>query len=437
MTQPRTTRRVIAAALSVGALLATAACSSGTAASPAASGSASAATGANWDETGPITYAQGKDTSGNLKAQIDQWNSENPNEQVTFRELSDNADEQRSEMIKRAQAKSGEFTVMSVDVVWTSEFAANGWLTELPADKFKTTGFLKAAVDSATYFNKLYAMPSSSDGALLYYRKDLLDKAGVQAPTTWDEMQQACDKVLPGQSGMSCYGGQFQKYEGLTCNFAEAVNSAGGAILGEDGKPTVNSAEAVAGLTWMQNGFKSGMIPKEAITWKEEESRQAFQTGKILFLRNWPYVYNLASAKDSKVAGKFAVAPIPGKTGPGVSTLGGHSYGISAFAKNKGTAMKWINWMLRPENQKQQLLKASSAPVLESLYGDPELVKQFGYLPTLLKSIQNAKPRPKAVAYGDVTLAIQDAAYAPLNDVTKSPQTALDDLQAKLTTLIK
>ena len=340
-------------------------------------------------------------------------------------------------MIKRGQSKSGEFTVMSVDVVWTSEFAANGWLTELPADKFNTTGFLKAAVDSATYFNKLYAMPSSSDGALLYYRKDLLDKAGVQAPTTWDEMQQACDKVLPGQSGMSCYGGQFQKYEGLTCNFAEAVNSAGGAILGEDGKPTVNSAEAVAGLTWMQNGFKSGMIPKEAITWKEEESRQAFQTGKILFLRNWPYVYNLASAKDSKVAGKFAVAPIPGKTGPGVSTLGGHSYGISAFAKNKGTAMKWINWMLRPENQKDQLLKASSAPVLESLYSDPELVAKFGYLPTLLKSIQNAKPRPKAVAYGDVTLAIQDAAYAPLNDVRKSPQTALDDLQAKLTTLIK
>lgn len=425
-------RRVLAAALSVGALLVTAACSGGTAASPAASGSAAA--GANWDEFGPITYAQGKDTSGNLKAQIDQWNSENPNEKVTFRELSDSADEQRAEMIKRGQSKSGEFTVMSVDVVWTAEFAANGWIQELPADKFPTTGFLKAAVDSATYFNKLYAMPSSSDGALLYYRKDLL--GDTAPPTTWDEMQAICDKVLPGQSGMSCYGGQFQKYEGLTCNFAEAVNSAGGAILNEEGKPTVNTPEAVAGLTWMVDGFKSGMIPKEAITWKEEESRKAFQDSKILFLRNWPYVYNLASAKDSKVAGKFGVAPIPGKTGPGVSTLGGHSYGISTFAKNKGTAMKWINWMLRPENQKQQLQKASSAPVLESLYSDPELIKEFGYLPTLLKSIQNAKPRPKAVAYGDVTLAIQDAAYAALQG-QKDPTTALNDLQAQLQTLIK
>ena len=438
MTQPRTTRRVIAAALSVGALLVTAACSSGTAASPAASGGASsaAATGADWNEFGPIVYAQGKDTSGNLKAKIDEWNEANPNEKVTFRELSDSADEQRSEFIKRGQSKSGEFTVMSVDVVWTAEFAANGWLTELPADKFNTTGYLKAAVDSATYFNKLYAMPSTSDGALLYYRKDLLDKAGLQAPQTWAEMQQACDKVLPDQNGMSCYGGQFQKYEGLTCNFAEAVNSAGGAVLGEDGQPTVNSAEAVAGLTWMVDGFKSGMIPNEARTWKEEESRTAFQNSKILFLRNWPYVWNLANGKDSKIAGKFAVAPIPGKDGPGVSTLGGHSYGISPFAKNKGTAMKWINWMLTEENQKKWLQTASSAPVLESLYADAELNKQFPYLATLGESIKNAKPRPKAVKYGDVTLAIQDAAYGAIQNQS-APQAALDGLQTKLQALVK
>ena len=52
------------------------------------------------------------------------------------------------------------------------------------------------------------------------------------------------------------------------------------------------------------------------------------------------------------------------------------------------------------------------------------------------KSIQNAKPRPKAVAYGDVTLAIQDAAYAAIQG-QKDPQTALNDLQTKLQTLIK
>lgn len=433
MTQPRTTRRVIAAALTVGALLATAACSAAPAASPAATGGTATAAGANWDEVGPIVYAQGKDTSGNLKAQIDQWNTENPNEKVTFRELSDSADEQRAEMIKRGQSKSGEFTVMSVDVVWTAEFAANGWLQELPSDKFSTEGFLKAAVDSATYFNKLYAMPSSSDGALLYYRKDLLDKASAQPPVTWDEMQAVCDKVLPGQSGMSCYGGQFQKYEGLTCNFAEAINSAGGAVLNAEGKPTVNTPEAVAGLTWMVEGFKSGKIPKEAITWKEEESRTAFQTGKIVFLRNWPYVYNIAS-KDAKFKDKFAMAPLPGKTGPGVSTLGGHSFGISKFADNKGTALAFVTWMNTKENQIRRLTTASNAPVLEELYDDAALQAKFPYLKVLGDSIRAAAPRPKAVKYGDVTLAIQDATYAALQG-QKDAKTAFTELQTKLEAL--
>jgi len=372
------------------------------------------------------------------KGVLDQWNAAHPNEQVTFVELSPEADQQRADMIKRGQAKSGEFSVMSVDVVWTSEFAANGFLQELPADKFPTTGMLKSAVDASTYFNKLYAYPQGSDGAMLYYRKDLLDKAGLQPPKTWDEMQAACDKVLPDQKGMSCYAGQHQKYEGLTCNIAEAVNSAGGEFITADGKPAVNTPEAIAGLQWMVDGFKTGMIPADAITWKEEEGRQAFQDGKLLFHRNWPYVWNLASKTDgsSKVAGKFAVAPLPGKTGPGVSTLGGHNIGISAFTKNKGTAGDFIKFIASEPIQKTFLEKGSLAPILESLYADPALNKQFPYLSTLGESIKTAKARPKAVKYGDVTLAIQDATYSALQKQVE-PAAAFGDLQTKLEGLLK
>ena len=66
--------------------------------------------------------------------------------------------------------------VLSVDVVWTAEFAANGYVEALPPDHVPHRGPPEAAVDSATYFNKLYAMPSTTNGGLLYYRKDLLDK---------------------------------------------------------------------------------------------------------------------------------------------------------------------------------------------------------------------------------------------------------------------
>lgn len=433
MSHARTTRRVLAAAASVGALLITAACST-----PTQPGGTTGGDGVNWDERGPITYAQGKDTAGVWKGVLEEWNTAHPNEQVTFVELSPEADQQRADMIKRGQAKSGEFSVMSVDLVWTSEFAANGWLQELPKDKFPTDGMLGSAVDSSTYFGKLYAYPQGSDGAMLYYRSDLLEKAGLQAPTTWADMQAACDKILPDQKGMSCYAGQHQKYEGLTCNIAEAVNSAGGEFITEDGKPNVNTPEAIAGLQWMVDGFKSGMIPKDALTWKEEEGRQAFQDGKLLFHRNWPYVWNLASKDDgsSKVVGKFAVAPLPGKDGPGVSTLGGHNIGISAFTKNKGTAADFLKFIASEKIQRIFLEKGSLAPILEKLYTDPELNKQFPYLETLGKSIATAKPRPKAVRYGDVTLAIQDATYAALQG-QKTPAEAFAELQTKLEELLK
>ena len=430
----KTTKRALVATLAAAGVLATAACSS----TPASSGSAGADTTADWTKKGPITYAQGKDTSGNLKAEIDEWNAANPDQKVTLIELSDSADQQRDAMVQRATAKSGEFSVISMDVVWTAEFAANQWVQELPTDKFPMTGMLPSAVDGVTYFNKVYGYPSTSDGALLYFRKDLLDAKGLKAPTTWAEMKTVCDAIVPEHPGMSCYAGQFQKYEGLTVNVTEAINSAGGEVLTKDGKPAVNTAAALSGVQWLVDGFKDGMIPKEAITFKEEESRQAFQDGKLLFLRNWPYVYQLAQKTDgsSQVAGKFAVAPLPGKDGPGVSTLGGHNMAISKFADNKGTAMEFIKWMNTQDNQKRRLKTSSNAPTVQSLYSDSSLQTEFPYLKDLGDSIATAKPRPKAVKYADVTLAMQDATYATLQG-QKTPQVAFDELQTKLTDLVK
>ena len=183
--------------------------------------------------------------------------------------------------------------------------------------------------------------------------------------------------------------------------------------------------------------FKNGDIPKGAITWTEEEGRQAFQNGTLIFHRNWPYVYDRAQSDEgSKVKDKFDVAPLPGITGPGVSSLGGANLGIATNAANKGTAVDFLKFMASPEAQKAATLATSTAPTLGSLYSDADIVKKFPFFPVLLKSIEGAKPRPKAVEYGDVTLAIQDAAYSALQGQT-APDAALQQLQTKLQTLIK
>jgi ABC-type sugar transport system, periplasmic component len=399
-------------------------------------GAAGGGGGTALEGVGPITLVQGKDTSGFVQQILDGWNAAHPEAKATIIELPESADAQRQQMIQNAQAKSDAYDVLTVDNVWTAEFAANRYIVELPEDQFPVGEMLKPVIDSARYKGKLYAVPNASDGGMLYYRTDLLQAAGIAAPPkTWPELIADCEKIkaTPAGAGVACYAGQFEKYEGLTVNFAEAVNGAGGVITDDSGKANVNTPQAKAGLDFLVNGFKQGYIPQEAITYKEEEGRRAFQEGRLAFHRQWPYQYEKAAATDgsSKVAGKFSVAPLPGLNGPGASSLGGHAVGISTYSKNKASALAFIKFYTTKEASQKYLELGTNAPIYTSIYDDPALQKKFPFLPVLRDSILSAVPRPKVVRYGDATLAIQDAAYGALTGKLTSDE-ALKQLQTKL-----
>jgi multiple sugar transport system substrate-binding protein len=377
---------------------------------------------------GPITYVAGKDNNNVNRPTIEKWNAAHPDEKVTFKEQTDQADQQHDDLVQHFQSKDANYDVVSVDVIWTAEFAAKGWLQPLKDQlAVDTSKMLPATVKTGTYNNTLYAVPYASDGGLLYYRKDLVPNP----PKTWDEMMSMCS--IAKKNNMDCYAGQLAKYEGLTCNATEAINTAGGKVVGDDGKtPEVNSPESAKGLSRLADAYKSGNIPKPAITYQEEQSRQAFEGGKLLFLRNWPYVFSLATTdKSSKVKGKFGVAPLPGESGPGASTLGGHDAAISVYSKNKATAADFIKFWTSEETGRYFATQGSLAPVLSALYDDPTLAKKLPYLPTLKTSIENAVPRPVTPFYPAVTKAIQDNSYAAIKG-EKDVQQALSDMQAAI-----
>ncbi|QJU52228.1 ABC transporter substrate-binding protein [Herbiconiux sp. KACC 21604] len=436
MMQRRRDRRI-----AVGLALTAAAAITLTACSGSGSGASTPAADAELEGRGPIQYVSSPDASGAAQATIDAWNAEHPDEQVTWVELPLDADQQRQQMVQNAQVEGDAYSVLNLDVVWTSEFAANRWITALPEDTLPVDELVPATVEAASYRDTLYGAPYYTDGALLYSRTDLLTAAGItEAPTTWAEMQEDCASVLalPEAAGMSCYAGQFDKNEGLTVNFSEAVASAGGELFDADGNPTVDTPEAKTALEFLVDGFESGMIPRDAITFQEEQGRQAFQEGKLVFLRNWPYIYKSLSATDgsSSVAGKFGVSAIPGEDGPGVSTLGGRNIAISSFAENKATALDFIAFFTNREQEEARLALSSRAPVFPEFFEDEAVTANYPYLPTLLTSLENAQPRPKVVAYGATTAAIQDEIYAALTG-EKTPDAALADLQTKLTDVTK
>ncbi len=412
----RTRLLAVSAVLAVGALV-MAGCGGG---GSSGGGSNQGVTG-----RGPITYVAGKDNNNINRPTINKWNAAHPDQKVTFKEQSDQADQQHDDLVQHFQAKDANYDVVSVDVIWTAEFAAKGWLQPLK-DSFAadTSKFLPATVKTATYNNTLYALPYASDGGLLFYRKDLVKTP----PKTWDEMMGMCS--IAKKNNMDCYAGQFAKYEGLTVNAAEAINTAGGKIVGDDGKtPEVNSPEATKGLGRLADAYKSGNIPKQAITYQEEQGRQSFEAGKLLFLRNWPYVFSLATTDaSSKVKDKFGIAPLPGDSGPGASSLGGHDAAISAFSAHKATAIDFLKFWTSEETGRYFATQGSLAPVLSSLYDDPTLIKKLPYLPTLKTSITNAVPRPVTPFYPAVTKAVEDNAYAAMKG-DKPVQQALNDMQ--------
>lgn len=355
---------------------------------------------------GPVTLATGRDLTGYLQHVLDGWNRAHPLEKATLVELPEAADEVRAQMADSLRSGSDRFDVLNIDVAWTSEFAGAGWIAPVDPRGLPMDRLLDSVKGTATFRGRLYAVPYVTNAGLLYYRRDILDREHLQPPRTWAELERQA-KTLAPKYRIGGYAGQFLPYEGLTVNVTEAVQSAGGGILGGEGSlVTVDSAAAREGLGFLVRGVREGWIPREALRFKEEESRRAFQDGRLLFLRNWPYVYDLASAPDSQVAGRFAAVPLPGPGGPGAGVLGGSNLAVNAHSRHPRTAADLMAYMTGESVQRQVLTEGSLPPVWADLYRDPGLVRRYPYLPVLEQSLKAARPRPKSARYEQVSLAV-------------------------------
>ncbi|MET0999247.1 MAG: hypothetical protein ABWX73_11065, partial [Marmoricola sp.] len=83
------------------------------------------------------------------------------------------ADSQREQFVRRLAAKDDGMDILGMDVTWTAEFAEAGWIRELKGAQKEaaTEGVLQPPIDTATWKNKLYAIPRSTNVQLLWYRK--------------------------------------------------------------------------------------------------------------------------------------------------------------------------------------------------------------------------------------------------------------------------
>jgi multiple sugar transport system substrate-binding protein len=354
--------------------------------------------------SGDVTWCIGKDTTGAFGTVIDNFNKANPKANVKLLELPEDAGEQRRLQVQRLEAKSPECDVLGTDVIWTAEYAAQGWLVDV-SDWISKNGdkFIPSTVDTTEFEGKNWAIPFNSNAGFIYYRTDQVDKA----PDTWEDLYKQA-----GENNGVVYQGF--RYEGLTVNFLELLYSAGGNVLSEDGKEaTADSQEVKDVLKFMADGIKNGDAPKAVTTYKEEESRRAFESGNATFMRNWPYAYSLG--KDSKIADKFDISTFPGYAGnKGAGVLGGYNLAISAYSKNPEGSLAFAEFATDPKQQALMATEASLPPTVTETYDDPAVKKAMPFAEELRTAIDQAQPRPVSPVYPQISEAIFNNVYAAL-----------------------
>ena len=207
---------------------------------------------------------------------------------------------------------------------------------------------------------------------------------------------------------------QGQQYEGLTVNFLELLYSAGGSVLDEDGNVAIDSPETREVLEFMADGITDGAAPRAVMTYDEDASRIAYESGDYGYQRNWPNVYG--ALKQTPLADQFAVAPLPEwEGGEAGGVLGGWNMAISAYSENPDAAVALVNFASSPEWQKRIAADYSQAPVNEAAYSDPDVLLAMPFAQDLLESVENAKPRPKSPVYPQISQAIYDNVYSVMS----------------------
>ncbi len=342
-----------------------------------------------------------------LRLQLARFMERNPEIRVVQRRTPDAADQRHQLYVQWLNAWADDPDILQLDVIWTPEFAAAGWL--LPLDRFEpdTDDFFPATLAANTWRGRLHALPWFVDVGMLYWRTDLLPGPPEDLESLLGAAAEARREGRVEQGWVL----QGARYEGLVTVFVELLAAHGGAILDAGGEVVVDAPEAVRALATLRDAIaESRVVPREATTWQEEQTRFAFQNGRALFMRNWPYAWPLMQREeDSRVAGRFAVAPLPAAPGGRPSAaLGGSQLAINAHSDDPEAAWRVIAFLTHPDQMRERARLVGQYPPRPSLYRGETLAGVLPIPPAEARRIiEHAVPRPATPVYTQLSGLLQ------------------------------
>jgi len=302
------------------------------------------------------------------------------------------------QLINSLSSMSGEYDLISMDVVWAGEFAAAGYLQ--PVDQlimemdWMPTDFNAGSMASGKYKGKNYVLPYFSDLGFLYYRADIVseeDAAMLESGEYTFADLLSLSEMYKGEEG-TLYGHVFQakQYEGLTCNINEF---------------TSNWTDISGGLEMMKKFVDSDATPNDILTYTEGETHNAFLNGESVFARNWPYMNGMAGSGEYNISiDQVGYAPLPGG-----GTVGGWILGINSNTQNMDGAKAFLSFISGPEGQKINATVGSYMPGFNDLLTDSDVLAANALLTNagFANALSTTIARPVVANYSEVSDVIQ------------------------------
>lgn len=375
------------------------------------------------------------------RAQAERWAAETGNTVEVLPSVP-GSDDRLAIYQQQLAAGSSDIDVYQIENIWPAllaDFFVD--LNEyLPAGT--TDDFFPSMIANDTVAGRLISVPWYGDAGLLYYRTDLLEAYGYDAPpATWSELESMAAAIQEGEraGGNDAFWGyvwQGAPYEGLTCDALEWVYSfGGGTIVDGDGEITIDNEAAAASLD-MAAAWVGTISPPGVTGYREEDSRGIWQAGNAAFMRNWPYAFALGNNEDSPIRGKFNVAVLPASDvagGGNAATFGGHSLAVSRFSEHPELAADLVRYLTSYEIQAERA-KRGYNPTIDAVYRDAEVLEVSPFLGDLYSVFVSAVVRPTTItaeAYPRVSEAFWTAAHGVLTGRTDGA-TAVADLAEQL-----
>jgi multiple sugar transport system substrate-binding protein len=268
-------------------------------------------------------------------------------------------DDLQTKIASAAQAHSYFADVADVDWSKVGEYYETKWF--LPLNSYFPLSSVQSQYPQASSFirnGKLLGMPMDSSMLVTTVNEKDFKAAGItKNPTTIAQYEADLKAVAAKGIVKNPLDIPFAAAEGLSTYWYEMTAAFGGQVLSSDYKPefTSPSSAGYKAMTWMVNAYKSGLVPKAALS---EQDYQAFETDEAHNLTASVFsdysgdigtIYDVPA--QSKVVGDVQYIPTPGVNGTGSNLGNPDGIGIPAQAKYVAAAVTFIRWMEEPANQ--------------------------------------------------------------------------------------